>query len=172
MAVLVEQAADDLAAGVIGIGDEQHRLRQLQGRQEQQQFVEEGPAVAVGRHEPFVNPRREGDCLKTFSGFDQQRERLAGVAHDVFGFGVGVRSLMEGFDRRHLPARLGFFQAVGEQHEATAHSLHAGMDLEDNPDPGPRQSIDADGGAVKEIEQAAVAGRLESEGAHEAGDPT
>lgn len=79
---------------------------------------------------------------------------------------------MEGFDRRHLLARLGFFQAVGEKDQATAHPLHAGVDLEDHPQPSPRQGIDADGGAMEEIEQAAVAGRLESEGTHEAGDST
>lgn len=115
MAVLVGQAADDLATGIVGIGDEQHRLRQLQGGEEVPQFIEQRAPVAVGKHEAFVNPRRERDRLKTFPDLDQQSERLARMAHDGLGFGVGVRSLMQGFYRRHLFAGLGFFPTVGEE---------------------------------------------------------
>ena len=129
-----------------------------------------GAAVAVREHHAFVNARRQRDGLKALPGLDQQGQRLARVAHDILGLRVGVRSLMEGFDRRHLAARLGLLQAVGEEYEAAVDPLHPGMDLENDPHPNPRQGIDTDGGAVEEIEQAAVAGRLESEGAHEAGD--
>ena len=170
VAAPVEQSDDDLAAGVVGIGNQQHRFGELQGLEQEQEFVEERPTIAVGKHEAFVNARGQGNGLKTRPGLDQQGQRLARVAHDILGLRVGVRSLMEGFDRRHLAARLGLLQAVGEQHEAAVDPLHPGMDLEDDPHPNPRQGIDTDGGAVEEIEQAAVAGRLKSEGAHEAGN--
>ena len=171
MAAPVEQSADDLAAGVVGIGNQQHRLRQLQGCEQEKQFVEQGAAVAVREHHAFVNARHQRDGLKALPGLDQQGQRLARVAHDILGLRVGVRSLMEGFDRRHLAARLGLFQAVGEQHEPTVHPLDAGMDAQHDPHPGPRQGVHTEGGAVEEVQQAAVARRLEPEGPHKAGDP-
>ena len=46
------------------------------------------------------------------------------------------------------------------------------MDLEHDPHPDPGQGVHAEGGAVEEIQQAAVAGGLEPEGPYEAGDST
>ena len=171
MAALIEQSGDDLAAGVIGIGDQEHRLRQLQGGEQEQQFVEQRPAIAVGEHQTLVNPRGQWHGLKARADLYQQSERLARMAHDILRLRVGVRSLVQGFDGRHLAARLGFFQTISQQDEATVDPLHAGMGRQDDAHPGSRQGIHAEGGAVKEIQKAAVAGRLEPEGPHEAGDP-
>ena len=127
VAAPVEQSGDDFAAGVIGIGDQEHRLRQLQGGEQEQQFVEQRPAVAVGEHQSFMNPGGQGRGLKARADLDQQRECLAGVAHEILRLGVGVRGLVEGFYGQHLAAGLGFFQAIGQQHQATVDPLHARM---------------------------------------------
>ena len=171
MAAPVEQPGDDFPAGVIGIGDQEHRLRQLQGGEQEQQFVEQRATVAVGEHQTFVNPRRQRHGLKARADLDQQRERLAGMAHDERWLCIGVGSLMEGLDGRHLTARLRLFQPIGQQHEATVDPLHAGMGRQDDPHPGPRQGVHTERGAVEEIQEAAIAARLEPEGPHEAGDP-
>ncbi len=78
---------------------------------------------------------------------------------------------MEGFDGRHLAARLGFFQAIGEHDKAAVDPLDPGMDRQDDAHPRPRQGIHTEGRTVEEIEEAAVAASLEPEGPHEAGDP-
>ena len=171
MAASVEQSGDDFATGVIGVGEQEHRLGQPQGREQEQQFIEQPPAVAVGKHHAVVNPRGQRHGLNARADLDQQRERLAGVGHDILRLGVGVRSLVEGFDGRHLAARLGFFQAISQQDKASVDPLHAGMGRQDDAHPGSRQGVHAKGGAVKESQEAAVAGRLEPKGPHEAGDP-
>ena len=171
VAALVEQSGDDFATGVIGGGDQEHRLGQPQGREQEQQFVEQRPAVAVGEHQTLVNPGGQRHGLKARAHLDQQSERLARMAHDILRLRVGIRSLMEGFDGRHLAARLRLFQPIGQQHEATVNPLHAGMGRQDDPPPRPRQGVHTESGAVEEIQQAAIAGRLEPEGPHEAGDP-
>lgn len=109
MAVLRVQAADDFAAGIVGIGEEEHRFGQLQSREEEQELVEQGAGIVVREDEALVNPRHERNRLKTVPDLNQQRERLARMPHDVRGLGVGIRGLMQGFDRRHLFAHFGFF---------------------------------------------------------------
>ncbi|MSU25406.1 MAG: hypothetical protein EXS32_16495 [Opitutus sp.] len=138
MAAPVEQSGDDFATGVIGVGDQAHRLGQPQGGEQEQQFVEQRPAVAVGEHQAFMNPGGQRHGLKAGADLDQQRERLAGVAHDILRLRVGVRGLVEGFDGRHLAARFGFFQAIGQQHQATVDPLHARMGRQDGMVPGHR----------------------------------
>ena len=78
---------------------------------------------------------------------------------------------MQGFDRRHLAARLGLLEAVGQQHQASVDPLHPRMHRQDNTHPAACEGIPAQGGAMEEIQQATVAGRLEPEGTHQAGDP-
>lgn len=78
---------------------------------------------------------------------------------------------MEGSYGRHLAARLGFFQAIGQQDEATVDPLDAGMSRQNDPPPRSRRGIHAEGGAMQEIQEAAVAGRLEPEGPDKVGDP-
>ena len=71
MATLVEQSGDDFTAGVIGVGDQEHRFRQLQGGEQEQPFVEQRPTVAVGEHQTFVNTRGQRHGLKARAGLDQ-----------------------------------------------------------------------------------------------------
>ena len=59
---VAEQLGDELAAGVVGIGQEQNLAIQNAGHGQQQdrQLIEQGSGIAVGENQPFVNPRCQG----------------------------------------------------------------------------------------------------------------
>lgn len=56
MAILGEESADDFAAGVVRIGDQEDRLGEVQLSQQQKEFVEEGALIAVAEDQAFVDP--------------------------------------------------------------------------------------------------------------------
>ena len=60
---LVEQRSGDLAAGVVGVGDEHHGGVEPPGHgsEESDQLVEQATSIAVGKHETFVDAARERD---------------------------------------------------------------------------------------------------------------
>ena len=51
-----EESPDNFATGVIGVGDQQDGLGQVEAGQEEQEFIEQGPPVAVTEEQAFVNP--------------------------------------------------------------------------------------------------------------------
>ena len=100
----------------------------------------------------------------------EQGERLAGVAHDESGLGVGLAGLMQEFDRGHLLAAFALLEAVGEDDDPTVAPFEPGMEPEHQAGPNLGEAIGTERGAVKEVEQAAVAAGPQPQGAHEAGD--
>lgn len=152
-----EEPPDDFAAGIIRVGDQEHRLGQLQLSQQQQELVEERAPVAVAENEPLVNPRAEGNGVIELPDPAEEGEGLARMAHDEIGLGVGRARLMEEFDRGHLSSGLTLLQAVGEDDDPSVAPLDAGMDLQDQAGPHPCEVIGTQRRTVEEIQQAAVA---------------
>jgi len=56
-----EEPADDLAAGVIGVGDQEHGLGQVHAGEEDQELIEQGALVAVAEYQSLVNAGAQGD---------------------------------------------------------------------------------------------------------------
>ena len=57
----LEEPADDFAAGVIGVGDQEHGLGQLQAGEEDQELIEEGALVAVAKDQSLVDAGAQGN---------------------------------------------------------------------------------------------------------------
>ena len=126
---LAEQREHKLAAAVVGISDENYlAIPDARDREEQRnELVEQGPVVSIGEHETLVDARGQRD-----SGHmpgrpsDEQRDSLTldprqrmrwrgkGMTHDVCGFGVAGRLLMQQFDARHALPFFGRLDAIGE----------------------------------------------------------
>jgi len=88
--VLIAQALDDLASGVVGIGDEVERLLDRDDAQQRDHLVEQGTPIAVGPHQPFVNAHGQRHGQDTLGGPHEHADCLHGVPHDVLRLGVGV----------------------------------------------------------------------------------
>ena len=73
--------------------------------------------------------------------FLQDGDRLTGMAHDVAGFGVSLRLLMQSLDGGHLLSRLGHLEPVADEHLPSVDPQHAGLDLLNNDDPQSRQPV-------------------------------
>ena len=95
---------------------------------------------------------------------------LAGVAEEVVRLGVGVGFLMELLDGGHLASGLGDLETVTEQNGSAVDAQDGGMGAKDQRAPGAGKPVQVHGGAVEQVQQAVVAGGLEAQGAHDAGD--
>ena len=61
MAAPLKEPADDFAAGVIGVGDQEHGLGQLQAGEEDQQLIQERALVAVAEDQALVDACAQGN---------------------------------------------------------------------------------------------------------------
>ena len=104
---LLEQAADNLAGGVVGIGDKVTRNRDGQDIEQAEHLVEQGAPVTIGPYQTFVDTCRERYGEDALSRVHEQADGLQGMPHDVFGLGVGFRLLMQQLDGGHFPAPFG-----------------------------------------------------------------
>ena len=86
--VVFEQADDDLAGGIVGVGDEVAGLCDGGDAEEGQHFVEQGAAVAIGPHHALVDAHGERHGEHAGGGVNQQADGLERVSHDVFGLGI------------------------------------------------------------------------------------
>ena len=86
--VVFEQAGDDLARGIVGVGDEIAGLRDGDDAEEDEHLVEQGAGVAVGPHDTLVDAHGERHGEHAGGGVHQQADGLHRVSHDVFGLGV------------------------------------------------------------------------------------
>ncbi len=86
--VLFEQAGDDLARGIVGVGDEIAGFCDGDDAEQGEHLVEQGTAVAIGPHHALVDADGERHGEDADGGLHEQAHCLEGVSHDVFGFGV------------------------------------------------------------------------------------
>ena len=155
-----EQGEDHLAAGVVGIGDQDHHAleRHRHREKEQDQAVELGPFVAVGPHDALADARYQRHGRRVAGRrAGQQRQALEAVAEDEWRLGVVRRLLVQLLDGGHLTPLLGRFEAVGEAHAVSPD----GENREGIPAPtGPQsgEPVELEGRAVKEVQQAFVGG--------------
>src|ERR1022692_722562 len=77
---------------------------------------------------------------------------------------------MELFDPGHLASGLGDLDAVGGEDGPAVHAKNAGVGSEEEIAPGAGELVQIQGWAVEEVQEAVVAGRLQAQGAHDAGD--
>src|ERR1035437_2070740 len=77
---------------------------------------------------------------------------------------------MEFFDSGHLASGVGDLDAVADQEGLAVHAKNARVESEDQSAPGVGELVQIQGRAVEEVQEAVVAGRLQAESAHEAGD--
>lgn len=84
--------------------------------------------------------------MESGTGAGEDREGLAGVAHDKGGLGVGVACLMEEFDGGHLAAALGLLEAVGEDDEAALGAFDSRMDAYHEASPELGELVDTESG--------------------------
>ena len=159
--VLFEQAGDDLARGIVGVGDEVAGFCDGDDAEQCEHLVEQGAAVAVGPHDSLVDAHGERHGEEAVGGLNEQAHGLQRVSHDVFWLGVRLGLLMQEFDRRHLAAALGRLDAVAD-HDAPAVDAQR---LREQPQRhlGPQRGepVELHGGAVKVIDQLVVEARVE-----------
>jgi hypothetical protein len=115
MMALLEQAADNLAGGVVGIGDKVTRNRDGQDIEQAEHLVEQGAPVTIGPYQTFVDTWRERYAEDALSRMQEQADGLQGMPHDVFGLGVGFRLLMQQLDGGNFPAPFGDLDAIADQ---------------------------------------------------------
>ena len=112
--VLVEQAGDDLARGIVGVGDEVEGFCDGDDPEECEHLVEQGAPITIGPHQPLVDAHSERNGEDAGSGLNEHAHCLEGVSHDVFGLGVRLGLLMQEFDCRHLAPALWDLDAVAD----------------------------------------------------------
>ena len=112
--VLLEQAGDDLARGIVGVGDEVEGFCDGDDPEERKHLVEQGAAIAIGPHQPFVDSHGERHGEDAGCGLNEHAHSLEGMSHDEFGLGVQLGLLMQEFDRRHLAPALWDLDAVAD----------------------------------------------------------
>ena len=96
---------------------------------------------------------------------------LAGVAEDILRLGVGVGFLMELFDPGHFVSGLGDLDAPLRKDGLEVDAKEAGVESAEQSAPGAGEFVQIRGRAVEEVQEAVVAGRLQAQGAPDAGDP-
>ena len=64
-----------------------------------------------------MNTLCQRDRHDAIGRFDQQRDGLKGVSHDVSWFGIGFRGLVKPLDSGHLLASFAYFDAVADEHQ-------------------------------------------------------
>ena len=88
MAVLGEEAGDDLVCGIVCVCDEVEGLTDGGDAEESEHLVEQGAAVTIGPDDAFVDARGERNGEDGGGGLDQQTDRLQRMSRDVLGLGV------------------------------------------------------------------------------------
>jgi hypothetical protein len=78
---------------------------------------------------------------------------------------------MEFFDTGHFASGLGDLDAIADEDGPAVDALDAWAEAEDQCAPGAGELVYIQGRAVEEIQEAVVSGRLQAQGAHDAGDP-
>ena len=78
---------------------------------------------------------------------------------------------MQLFDSGHLASGLGDFESVANQNYPAVDTQDAGVNTENQSAPGLSDLVQIEARAVQEVEKAVVAGGLQAQCAHDAGDP-
>jgi hypothetical protein len=105
MMTLLEEAFDDLACSIVGIGDKVERRANGQDPEQCKHFVKQSALVAIGPDQALMDARGKRHGEEALRRVDKQADGLQGMAHDVFGLGVGFRLLMQQLDGRIASAR-------------------------------------------------------------------
>src|SRR3990172_9184106 len=156
MVTLREQGTDHLAAGVVGVGDQDDPTRDLPGHLEEElhQAVQQGSAkLAGGVDHPLVDARGErhrGDA--PVGGAHELRQGLEGGALDPLPLRVVGGLLMQLLDPGHLPALLGDLEAIGQADPGSPHLERVEVALAEA-DPEGRQGRELERFAVEEVQQ-------------------
>jgi len=149
MMTLLEQTFNDLACGVVGVGDKIKRRLDGQHTEQSEHFVKQSAFVAIGPDQAFMDPRGEWYGEEALSRVYEQADGLQGMPHDVLGLGVGLRLLMQQLDGRHLLAALGNFDAVPDKDQSSVDAHRTWEQLQYHLRPQSREPIKLDAGAVK-----------------------
>ena len=91
MVALGEKWKDDLAAGVVGVGDEEDRLLEQagNGKEHLDELVEQAAPTSVRGDQPLVDPADERDAKHlSEQPLHEQSDSLEGVPRDVRGLGI------------------------------------------------------------------------------------
>ena len=147
----LEQGQDHLAAGVVGIGNQQHGLLPQSGPRQQERHhpVQQRALIAVGEDQAFVDPggqrhRRHGARDAAY----QQGNGLERMAHDVGRLGVAAAGLIQAADSGHLLAFFADLDAVGQTHQVVPDPDRREQ-FEYETGPHVRQSLQVQGRVVK-----------------------
>ena len=167
---LLKQGFDDLARGVVGIGDKVERGLDVHGPEQAKHFVEQGTLVAIEPNQTFMDPRSKRYGEHARGRVNEQTDGLQGVPHDVLGLGVGFRLLMQQLDCGHLLAPLRDLDAVPDQNKPTIDTHGAWEQLQHRLCPQSGEPVELDRPAVKEPEQGVVEFGPQVERSHDAGD--
>jgi hypothetical protein len=124
MMSLLEERSDDLAAGIVGVGDEEDRTWNLlcDFEEEIDQAVEQRTSKLLGRVDhPLVDAccERDGGHTRAWGPYELC-DGLEGVALDPLGLGVIGGLLMQFLDPGHLPTLLGDLDAIGQADAGSA----------------------------------------------------
>ena len=74
--VFLEQAGDDLARGIVGVGDEVEGFCDGDDPEERKHLVEQGAAIAIGPHQPFVDSHGERHGEDAGGGLNEDAHSL------------------------------------------------------------------------------------------------
>lgn len=156
MMTLGYQAVNDLASGVVGIGDKVKRRRDGDETEQDEHFVEQSAAVAIGPDQAFMDACCERHGEEAVRRADEDADRLQGMPHDVFRLGVGVRLLMQQLDGRHFLAALGTLDAVADQDQPAVDAQCRWEQPQHHRCPQRGEPVELDAGAVKVGEQPVI----------------
>jgi hypothetical protein len=156
MMTLGDAAVNDLAGGVVGVGDKVKRRRDADETEQGEHLVEQGAAVAIGPDQTFMDARGESHGEEAVRGVDEQADGLQGMPHNVFGLGVGVRLLMQQLDGRHFLAALRTLDAVADQDQPAVGARRCREQPQHHLGPQRREPVELDAGAMKVSEQPVI----------------
>jgi hypothetical protein len=141
----------------------------LEHGQELHQTVEHRAFAAVAGHQTLVDAAGQGHGETSAQALDEQRDGLAGMAHDVFGLGVGLGILVQEFDGGHFAPLLGPFNPIGHQHEAAADPHQPGAEQsEGHARPDHHQPFQGQRLRVKQVKEMGITGAPQAATADEA----
>src|SRR6516164_10547031 len=153
---LLEQAFDDLACGVVGIGDKVEWGPNGEDLEQCEHFVKQSAFVAIGPNQALMDPCGERHGEEALSRVHKQADGLEGMPHDVFRLSVGFRLLMQQLDSWHLLAALGNLDAVPDQDQPAVDTHRTWEQPQHRLRPQSRKPIELDASAVKMGEQPMV----------------
>src|SRR3989454_12786327 len=164
-----QESAHERGSGVVGVGNKQASRFDNRSHQDEH-LVEERRRIRRRSLDAVLDLKAKRNGQDLSPGLHERTGRAPEVAHDVLGFGVVLRFLMQELDPGHLLPRLADLDPVYDMHgHATdADALRRVLD-----DLGPlgAQCLYAEGGGVEEMKEVVVLGRRESKAADNARDP-